>query len=137
MRTTLNLDDDLVIEAKLLAVRTRRTLTAVIEEALRKSLAEPAPAEKARAAYELPVSTARGGLLPGVNLADNSALLEIMEGEGDAASGASGVASLPRWDGGGFPEGVDIDDNSALLEIMEGDDDAAPGREPPGLRVPA
>ena len=87
MRTTLNLDDDLLIEAKLLAVRTRRTLTAVIEEALRKSLAAPSPGAGTPGAYELPVSSARGGLL----------------------------RDLPEWDGGGFPEGVDIDNNAALL----------------------
>jgi hypothetical protein len=38
MRTTLNLDDELVTAAKVVAVKRRTTLTAVIEEALRAAL---------------------------------------------------------------------------------------------------
>ena len=38
MRTTVRLDGELLRRAKLQAVETRRTLTAVIEEALRHSL---------------------------------------------------------------------------------------------------
>ena len=39
MRTTINLDQGLLTEAKVLAQRTGKTLTAVIEEALRERLA--------------------------------------------------------------------------------------------------
>ncbi|HYH32585.1 MAG TPA: DUF6364 family protein [Pseudonocardia sp.] len=38
MRTTLQLDDDLVVEAKVLAARTGRTLSQLIEDALRQTL---------------------------------------------------------------------------------------------------
>lgn len=39
MRTTIRIDATLVQEANLVAVRTGRSLTAVIEDALRESLA--------------------------------------------------------------------------------------------------
>lgn len=42
MKTTLELDDDLLTEAKALALRRRTTLKAVVEHALRRELA-PAP----------------------------------------------------------------------------------------------
>lgn len=77
MRTTLNLPDDVLIQAKQLAVRTGRTLTSVVEEALRASLArrEAGPEE----VIELPTS-GEGGLRPGVDLDDSAGLLDIMEG---------------------------------------------------------
>jgi predicted transcriptional regulator len=39
MRITIHIDDQLLGETKQLAVRTGRTLTAVIEDALRETLA--------------------------------------------------------------------------------------------------
>ena len=42
MRTTVRLDDDLLRQAKALAARTGRTLTAVIEDGLRETLARQA-----------------------------------------------------------------------------------------------
>ena len=39
MRTTVRLDDELLSEAKQIAAKTNRTLTAVIEDALRQHLA--------------------------------------------------------------------------------------------------
>jgi predicted transcriptional regulator len=78
MRTTIRLDDDLLTAAKRLAVETGRTLTSVIEDALRLSLSrrptsgEPVPAK-------LPVARGGGVLQPGVDLDDSAALLELME----------------------------------------------------------
>jgi predicted transcriptional regulator len=82
MRTTIRLDDDLLAAAKGLAVQTGRTLTAVIEDALRQALARRDKPERAARA-KLPV--ARGGsvLQPGVDLDDSAGLLELME-SGDA-----------------------------------------------------
>lgn len=77
MRTTIRLDDDLLAAAKRRAAETGRTLTAVIEDALRRSLAER-PA-RAGAAVDLP-TYGGGGTLPGVDLDDSAALLEAMEG---------------------------------------------------------
>lgn len=58
------------------AARTGRTLTAVIEEALRAALA-PRRA-RGRERVELP-TFGSGGLLPGVDLDDTASLLDAME----------------------------------------------------------
>jgi hypothetical protein len=77
MRTTIRLDDELLREAKQLAARTGRTLTAVIEEALREALGRRPPHGKRR---DLSIPTFRGdGLQPGVDLDDSAALLDLME----------------------------------------------------------
>lgn len=77
MRTTVRLDEQLLAEAKALAVRTGRTVTRVIEDALREVLRRRA-ADKPRTFVELP--TAGGtGVLPGVDLDHGTALLDAME----------------------------------------------------------
>lgn len=83
MRTTIRLDDDLLTAAKRHAVETGRTLTAVIEDALRQALARRAPGGRP-VATELPVARGGGVLQPGVDLDDSAALLELM-GETDAS----------------------------------------------------
>ena len=78
MRTTIRLDPTLLRAAKRHAVETGRTLTAVIEEALRQALSRRAPAPP-HARVEL--TTYRGGgLQSGVDLDDSAGLLERMEG---------------------------------------------------------
>jgi K+-transporting ATPase c subunit len=78
MRTTIRLDDDLLQQAKAHAAATNRTLTQLIEDALRVALARRAAATE-RPRIDLPVF--RGsGLQPGVNLDSNAALLDLMEG---------------------------------------------------------
>ena len=76
MRTTIRLDDALLADAKAMAARTHRTLTAVIEDALRETLAR---SRRGRSVprVELPTHSAR--LEPGVDLDDSAALLELME----------------------------------------------------------
>jgi hypothetical protein len=81
MRTTIRLDDDLLARAKELAARTGRTLTAVIEDALRAALAQ-GRAPRGRQRIELP-SFGSGGVLPGVDLDDSAGLLDVMESGGD------------------------------------------------------
>jgi hypothetical protein len=81
MRTTVRVDDELLREAKQLAARTGRTLTAVIEDALRETFSrQHGPAERT---VELPTFRG-GGLQPGVDLDDSAALLELMD-RADAA----------------------------------------------------
>jgi ribbon-helix-helix CopG family protein len=80
MRTTIRLDDDLLSQAKQLAAATGRTLTAVIEDALRAQLARRADP---RRRVKLPVFHGGGGLQPGVDLDNNAALLELLESEPD------------------------------------------------------
>lgn len=79
MRTTVRLDDRLLEQAKREAARRGETLTALIERALRLVLARP-QGRHARRRVELPVCKARGGTLPGVDLDDSAALLDILEG---------------------------------------------------------
>jgi ribbon-helix-helix CopG family protein len=77
MRTTIRLDDALLAEAKELAARTGRSLTEVVEDALRLSLAS---AKEVREGGPARFPTVRGGgLQPGVDLDDNAALLSLME----------------------------------------------------------
>jgi hypothetical protein len=78
MRTTLNLDDNLMREARKRAVREGRTLTSVLEEALRLLLTQPRP----RRPYRLAWVTTRGTGAPAVDVADRNALYDRMEGLG-------------------------------------------------------
>lgn len=74
-RTTVRLPSDLLGRAKRKAADEGRTLTALIEEGLRKVVAERPRASKYRIA--LPVSRASGGLQPGIDEIDNSVLQEM------------------------------------------------------------
>ena len=78
MRTTVRLNEDLLREAKLAAAESGRTLTALIEEALRETLARRR-SSPVRPRIELPVDHSGGRLLPGVDLDNSAALLDIME----------------------------------------------------------
>ncbi len=81
MRTTVRLDPHLLADAKRVAAATGKTLTAVIEEALRESLSRR---EQIKPNRSVRLPTFRGkGLRPGVNLDDSAALLELMEGDRD------------------------------------------------------
>ena len=78
MRTTLNIEDGLLADAKELAAQRGTTVTAVVEEALRERVLrarETAPGPPA----ELPVFRGGLGFRAGVDLDDNAALLELME----------------------------------------------------------
>lgn len=78
MRTTVRLDDPLLAQAKKLAAETGRTLTAVIEDALRAALARR---NQPNRRSKLRLTTFDGkGLQPGVDLDDSAALLDRMEG---------------------------------------------------------
>ncbi|MGA2184785.1 MAG: DUF2191 domain-containing protein [Bryobacteraceae bacterium] len=77
MRTTIRLDDALLDQAKREAAHRGETLTALIEKGLRLTLSQPHRARRRR--VRLPVSSATGGTLPGVDLNDSAALLDIME----------------------------------------------------------
>ena len=76
MRTTVNLDSALLLEAKQTALRHGITLTRLIEDALRAVMKRREAVPRKR--IELPVFHGRG-LRPGVDLADSAGLLEMME----------------------------------------------------------
>ena len=78
VRTTIRNDDDLYREVKAMAARQGRTVRPVVEDALR------AATFRLDDDTETPMlSTADGtGLLPGVDLTDSAALLEVMDADG-------------------------------------------------------
>lgn len=78
MRTTVRMEDELLRRAKEIAAQRDTTLTAILEQALREWLDRQRRSKQRRRA-DLPISRARGGLLPGVNLDDTADLLDRME----------------------------------------------------------
>ena len=80
MRTTVRLPEPVLAEAKKLAAETHRTLTAVIEDALREVLARRRELAGQRRKARLPVSRSGGGVQPGVDLDNSAALQDLMEG---------------------------------------------------------
>ncbi len=77
MRTTVRLDDELLAAAKRLAAASNRTLTAVIEDALRETLMRQAHAPDIRP-VTLPVSGGEG-VLPGIDLGDWATIKDVLD----------------------------------------------------------
>ena len=78
MKTTLDINDQLLANAKVLAAQQRTSLTRLIEEGLQlrlRSAAGPAKAPRRR----IPVLKGRGGLVAGVNPLSNRALLGALD----------------------------------------------------------
>jgi len=82
MKTTLNLDDELLRTAKRWAAAQGTTLTKVIEDALRDRLAAPTPGRP----FKLRFPTVKGDRPPAVDPSDRDALYEAMEGRGGPAA---------------------------------------------------
>ena len=74
MKTTLDLNDQLLASAKALAVQQRTTLTRLIEEGLRLRLRPKAPVVEPNRTG-LPIFKGRGGLVASVDPNSNKALL--------------------------------------------------------------
>ena len=76
MRTTVRLDDHLLAEAKKQAAESGTTLTSVLEQALRESLARRSARARSK---PVRLKTVRGGgVRAGVDLDDSAALLDLM-----------------------------------------------------------
>lgn len=75
MRTTLNLDDQLLISARHRAVEESVSLAQVIENALRESLAKP-QAKRKRVRL---VTMSGAGVKPGVDLDNGRSLSDVMD----------------------------------------------------------
>ena len=78
MKTTLNLNDALLTQAKTLAAQQRTSLTRLIEEGLQLRLREDRAPTKAKA-IRIPVYRGKGGLTPGLDGLSNKALLEAAD----------------------------------------------------------
>jgi hypothetical protein len=76
MRTTVRLRNELLKRARERAAADGRTLTSLLEEGLVMVL-DRSPAARAHK-IKLPVSRARGGLLPGVDLTRSGDLEDLM-----------------------------------------------------------
>lgn len=77
MKTTLDINDALLADAKSLAARQRTTLTRLIEEGLRLRLRAPSPSSTK--AVRIPVFKGKGGLAPGLDGLDNKALRDAAD----------------------------------------------------------
>jgi hypothetical protein len=78
MKTTLDLNDQLLASAKALAAQQRTTLTRVIEEGLQLRLRARPPGPAGTRRRRLPVFDGHGGLVPGVEATSNKALLAAL-----------------------------------------------------------
>jgi hypothetical protein len=78
MKTTLDIDDELLVRAKAASARERKSLTALIEEGLRLRLRRPhSSGRKTRS--PIPTFVGKGGLVAGVDPLSNRALLDAAD----------------------------------------------------------
>ena len=80
MKTTLDLNDALLVDAKAMAAQQRTTLTRIVEDGLRLRLAT-AKTVRNRKRVVLPVFAGRGGLAPGIDPGSNRSLLAAADGD--------------------------------------------------------
>lgn len=78
MKTTLDINDTLLANAKALAARQRTSLTRLIEEGLQLRL-RSTPVPTAAIKRRIPVFKGRGGLVAGLNPLSNKALLDAAD----------------------------------------------------------
>ena len=77
MRTTIDINDALLIQAKNRAARERRTLTAFVEEALRAQLSDRP--RKAGAVPRIPILGGGGTANPDIDWTSNASMLDFLE----------------------------------------------------------
>lgn len=82
MRSTLNLPDELMLQAKTYAARHRTTLTALVESGLRRELERrQAAAADASVAPSLPVFRRGSGPRAGIDLTSNASMLDACDAD--------------------------------------------------------
>ena len=79
MKTTLDINDSLLANAKALAARQRTSLTRLIEEGLQLRLRSSHAAARKVSKRKIPVFKGRGGLIAGVNPLSNKAMLNAVD----------------------------------------------------------
>jgi hypothetical protein len=84
MKTTLDINDQLLASAKVAAAQHRTTLTRLIEEGLQLRLRAQAPVP-ANEPVRLPVFKGRGGLVAGLNPSSNRSMLDALDSPDDIA----------------------------------------------------
>lgn len=78
MKTTLDINDSLLANAKALAAQQRTTLTRLIEEGLQLRLRSPLAAPRI-SKRKIPVFKGRGGVVVGLNPISNKAMLDAAD----------------------------------------------------------
>ena len=78
MKMTLDINDALLIRAKALSARERKSLTLLIEEGLRLRLQRGAVAAK-KATAAIAIYRGKGGLVKGVNPLSNRAMFDAAD----------------------------------------------------------
>lgn len=78
MKTTLNINDALLANAKALAAQQRTSLTKLIEEGLQLRLRYPIAANKI-GKCKIPVFKGRGGMVAGINPISNKSMLDAAD----------------------------------------------------------
>ena len=78
MKTTLDINDTLLANAKALAARKRTSLTRLIEEGLQLRL-RSSPVARRASKRKIPVFNGRGGLVAGLNPSSNKAMLDAAD----------------------------------------------------------
>jgi hypothetical protein len=84
MRTTVDLPDELLAQARRRAADDGTTLTALLADGLRLRLARQAPALAAR--RPLPLSRNRGGMQSWIDPGSNASLLDAADDDDGAAA---------------------------------------------------
>ena len=79
MRTTVDIDEDLLVQVKRVAAESHCTMRAVIEDALRADLAKRRGRRRSAGADQV-ITYGGRGVRPGVNLDSMAELLDLMEG---------------------------------------------------------
>ncbi len=112
MRTTLNIDDELLKEAKIAAIRRGSTLTALIERALRKEVGELPPDQRTH--------KSRKTVLPAqVDPTDTAAVSEFLSFVNESTEHIRALGPFPSR--AGKPRRVfNWADTSSLIEELEG-----------------
>jgi len=80
MKTTLDINDTLLANAKALAAQQRTSLTRLIEEGLQLRLRTSRTATKATK-RKIPVFKGRGGMVAGLNPCSNKATLDAADND--------------------------------------------------------
>lgn len=78
MKTTLNINDSLLANAKALAAKQQTSLTRLIEEGLQLRLRTPRVLAKV-GKVKIPVFKGRGGLVAGISATSNKAMLDAVD----------------------------------------------------------
>jgi hypothetical protein len=85
MRTTVDLPDELLRDARQRAAREGTTLTALLADGLRLRLGSGGAPRRARR-RRLPISRVGGGLRPGIDASSNASLLDAADDDDGAAA---------------------------------------------------